>query len=43
MYREDESSGVKWISFDEAYNGEIVDFIRPVHKKLIDKLCSLNK
>jgi len=43
VYREDESSGVKWIPFDEAYNEEIVDFIRPVHKKIIDKLCSLNK
>lgn len=39
IYREDESKGVKWISFEEAINGEsIVDFIRPVHERLIKKL-----
>ena len=37
-YREDESKGVKWIPIEEAYNKDIVDFIRPVNKKLIQKL-----
>lgn len=37
-YREDESKGVKWISFEEATGEDIVDFIRPVHKRLIKKL-----
>lgn len=37
-FREDESKGVKWISFDEAIGDNIVDFIRPVHKRLIEKL-----
>ena len=38
VYRDDESKGVKWISFDEADNNEICDFVRPVHRKLIKKL-----
>lgn len=38
IYREDESKGVKWISFDEASNETMCDFIRPIHKKLIKKL-----
>ena len=37
-FREDESKGVKWISFDEAVGDNIVDFIRHVHKRLIKKL-----
>lgn len=37
-FREDESKGVKWISFDEAIGDNIVDFIRPVHKRLIKKV-----
>ena len=37
-FREDESKGVKWISFEEATGENIVDFIRPVHKRLIKKL-----
>ena len=37
-YREDESKGVKWISFRDADDETIVDFIRPIHKKLIKKL-----
>ena len=37
-YREEESKGVKWISFKEAIGEDIVDFIRPVHKRLIKKL-----
>ena len=38
VYREDESKGVKWITFDEAYDENIVGWARPVHKKLIKKL-----
>ena len=38
IYREDESKGVKWIDFNDAYNEEMVPFIRPIHKKLIKKL-----
>ena len=40
IYKEDESKGVKWISFDEADNETMCDFIRPIHKKLIKKLNS---
>ena len=38
IYKEDESTGVTWVSFDEAYNDTMCDFIRPIHKKLIEKL-----
>ena len=38
IYKEDESKGVKWVLLENAYNEEMVDFIRPIHKKLIDKL-----
>lgn len=37
-YREDESKGVKWIPFDEIDNEKMVDFIKPMAKKLIKKL-----
>lgn len=37
-FREDESKGVKWIDFKDATNNEILDFVRPIHKKLIEKL-----
>ena len=37
-FKEDESKGVKWISFEEATGDSIVDFIRPVHERLIRKL-----
>ncbi len=40
VFRTDESKGVKWITFDEAVGDNIVDFIRPVHKRLIKKLNS---
>lgn len=42
QYREEESQGVKWIPLEEAYNEEIVDFMRPIHKKLVQKLKSNN-
>ncbi len=38
VYKEDESKGVKWISFDETTDETMCDFIRPIHKKLIEKL-----
>ena len=37
-YREDESKGVKWISFNDLDKEDIVPFIKPIYKKLIDKL-----
>ena len=38
VYRYDESKGVKWVDFKDAYDESFCDFIRPVHKKLIKKL-----
>ena len=38
VYRDDESKGVKWVDFKDAYDESFCDFIRPVHKKLIKKL-----
>ena len=40
IYREDESKGVKWVSFEEATDETMCDFIRPIHKKLINKLIN---
>lgn len=37
-FREDESKGVKWITLEEAIGDNIVDFIRPVHERIIRKL-----
>lgn len=39
-FREEESKGVKWLPFEEATGDTIVDFIRPVHDRLIQKLES---
>lgn len=40
-FREDESQGVKWLPFEEADFDNVVEFIRPVHNKLIKKIRSL--
>ena len=40
VYREDESKGVKWITFEDSEKDGIVSFIKPIHKKLINKLIS---
>lgn len=37
-YKEDESKGVKWISFSEADNETMCDFVRQIHRNLINKL-----
>lgn len=39
-YKENESKGVNWISFEEADDKTMCDFIRPIHKKIIEKLKS---
>lgn len=41
-FRPDESQGVKWVDFEDATDESMVDFIRPVHKKLIEKLKSIS-
>ena len=38
IYKEAESKGVKWIELKEATDDSMVDFVRPIHKKLIKKL-----
>ena len=40
VYNKNESKGVKWISFNDAYDESMCDFIRPIHKKLINKLLN---
>ena len=37
-FREDESKGVKWIDLQDAASSEIVDWVRPVNKKIIEKI-----
>lgn len=39
-YKENESKGVKWISLEDADDKTMCDFIRPIHKKIIEKLKS---
>jgi len=36
-FRDDESKGVKWIDFSDATKSDVVDFIIPIHKKIIEK------
>ena len=38
IVRPDESKGVKWIPFNEAYGEEIVPWARPMQKKLVMKI-----
>lgn len=38
IFRPDESKGVKWIPFNEAYGDEIVPWARPMQKKLVMKI-----
>lgn len=38
IFNESESSGVKWIPFELADDKSMCDFIRLIHKKLINKL-----
>lgn len=38
VYKDNESKGVKWVDFDDAADKTMCDFIRPIHKKIIDKL-----
>ena len=40
VYKDEESKGVKWVSFAEATDETMCDFIRPIHKKLITKLIN---
>ena len=40
VYREDESKGVKWVSFEEADDKTMCDFIQPIHKKLVKKITN---
>ncbi len=42
-YREEESKGVKWIPLEQATDDTMVDFIRPIHKKLIKKMNQIIK
>ena len=39
-YREDESNGIKWINLNEATDNSIWEPVRPIHRKLIEKLNS---
>lgn len=40
-FREDESKGVKWIDLKDATSSEFVDWVRPVNKKIIEKIQRL--
>lgn len=38
---ESENSDVKWIDLDETYGNEAVKFIKPINKKIVEKLKAL--
>lgn len=38
---EDENSDIKWVKLDDSYNEEIVDWARPINKKIVQKIRSL--
>jgi len=40
---ESENSLVKWIPLEKSYDKNIVDYIRPINKKIIEKIKNLNK
>lgn len=40
VYRKNESNGAKWISFENATGEGINYYIKPIHKKLIEKLMN---
>lgn len=42
IYKKDESKGIKWVSFENATDETMCDFIRPIHKKVIKKLRENN-
>ena len=39
-YAPDESAGIRWLSFEMASSEMVVDFMRPVQRKLVEKLES---
>ncbi len=41
-FRKEENEGIKWINFENVADEEVVDFIRPIHKKLFEKLKITN-
>ena len=41
-FKEDESKGIKWVSFEEADKRNVCNFVKPVHRKIINKLKELN-
>lgn len=40
---EDENSDIKWVNLDDSYNEEVVDWARPINKKIVQKIRSLKK
>lgn len=38
IIKEDENQGIKWVLFKDAFDDSMVDYIRPIHKKLVKKL-----
>ena len=43
IFKEDESRGIKWITFEEADDKSMYDFIISIHKKLIKRLKQSKK
>ena len=40
---EDENSDIKWVNLDDSYNEEVVDWARPINKKIVERIRSLKR
>lgn len=39
--QEEENKDVKWVDFDKTYDENVIDWVRPINKKIIKKINSL--
>jgi len=38
---ESENSDVRWVNLEDTYGKEAVDFIKPINKKIVEKIHAL--
>lgn len=40
---ESENSDVKWVDLNDSYNDDVVDWVRPINKKIVEKINEVYK
>jgi len=40
---ETENSDIKWVDLDDCYNNDVVDWVRPINKKIVEKVKRLKR